>query len=96
MLLFLQIRSDATAIGLFAVALTLSNLATQGPLMLTWGLLPKLSEQFARRGYGKPAEELHDGHSPHGASGLPGLHGSRGDPAPAVAPIIWVRPTKGP
>ena len=42
---FLQLFWGTQAIGLFATGLTLSNLAIQGPLMLTWGLLPHLSEQ---------------------------------------------------
>jgi O-antigen/teichoic acid export membrane protein len=47
---FLALWFDASAVGLFTVALSLANLAVQGPLMLTWGLLPRLSEQYAETG----------------------------------------------
>jgi O-antigen/teichoic acid export membrane protein len=46
---FLQMYWGVTSIGLLTASLTLANLAIQGPLMLTWGLLPHFSEQFARR-----------------------------------------------
>jgi O-antigen/teichoic acid export membrane protein len=46
---FLQMFWGVTSIGLLTASLTLANLAVQGPLMLTWGLLPHFSEQFARR-----------------------------------------------
>ncbi|WP_131195617.1 lipopolysaccharide biosynthesis protein [Lichenihabitans psoromatis] len=42
---FLQVFWGIQSIGLFTVGLTLANLAIQGPLMLTWGLLPHFSEQ---------------------------------------------------
>jgi O-antigen/teichoic acid export membrane protein len=45
---FLQLNSDSHAVGLFAAALTMANLAIQGPLTLTWGLLPHFSEQFGK------------------------------------------------
>jgi O-antigen/teichoic acid export membrane protein len=46
---FLQAWWGSESVGLYTVGLTLSNLAVQGPLMLTWGLLPRFSEQFGRR-----------------------------------------------
>jgi O-antigen/teichoic acid export membrane protein len=48
-LFFLQIAWGVQAVGLFTVGLTLSNLAVQGPLMLTWALLPHFSEQHGRQ-----------------------------------------------
>jgi len=45
---FLQVFWGGEAVGLFAIGLTLANLAIQGPLMLTWGLLPHFSQQFGR------------------------------------------------
>jgi O-antigen/teichoic acid export membrane protein len=48
-LFFLQSWWGSEAVGLFTIGLTLSNLAVQGPLMLTWGLLPRFAEQFGRR-----------------------------------------------
>jgi O-antigen/teichoic acid export membrane protein len=45
---FLQLTATSPSVGLFAAALTISNLAAQGPLMLTWGLLPHFTEQFSR------------------------------------------------
>jgi len=47
-LFFLQAWWGSESVGLFTVALTLSNLAVQGPLMLTWGLLPRFSEQYGK------------------------------------------------
>jgi O-antigen/teichoic acid export membrane protein len=47
-LFFLQSWWGSESVGLFTIGLTLSNLAVQGPLMLTWGLLPRFSEQFGR------------------------------------------------
>jgi O-antigen/teichoic acid export membrane protein len=39
----------AQPVGLFGASLTLANLAIQGPLMLTWSLLPHMSEKFGRK-----------------------------------------------
>lgn len=47
-LFFLQAWWGPESVGLFTVGLTLANLAVLGPLMLTWGLLPRFSEQFGR------------------------------------------------
>ena len=44
---FLQSFWGSHDVGLFTVGLTLANMATQGPLMLTWALLPHLSRQVA-------------------------------------------------
>lgn len=44
---FLQSFWNSHSVGLFTVGLTLANMATQGPLMLTWALLPHLSRQVA-------------------------------------------------
>jgi O-antigen/teichoic acid export membrane protein len=48
-ILFLQLTWGVGAIGLFTVGMTLANLAVQGPLMLTWALLPQFSEQHGRQ-----------------------------------------------
>ncbi|HZT86892.1 MAG TPA: lipopolysaccharide biosynthesis protein [Stellaceae bacterium] len=45
---FLQRAGGSEAVGLFSVGLTLANLATQGPLLLTAGLLPYFAEAFGR------------------------------------------------
>ena len=47
-LFFLQAWWGPESVGLFTVGLTLANLAVLGPLMLTWGLLPRFAEQFGR------------------------------------------------
>ncbi len=45
---FLERSWGSHAVGLFTVSLTLSNLATQGPLLLTGALLPQLSHHLGR------------------------------------------------
>ncbi len=45
---FLERSWGSHAIGLFTVSLTLSNLATQGPLLLTGALLPRISDHLGR------------------------------------------------
>lgn len=45
---FLQISWGSHSVALFAASATLANLATQGPLLLTGGLLPHLSQQSGR------------------------------------------------
>ena len=45
---FLERSWGSHAVGLFTVSLTLSNLATQGPLLLTGALLPRLSDHIGR------------------------------------------------
>ena len=50
-LLFLQHFWGEEAVGLFAVALSLANLAAQGPMLLTGGLLPYFAQNFGSRNY---------------------------------------------
>ncbi len=45
---FLERSWGSHAVGLFTVSLTLANLATQGPLLLTGALLPRLSGHIGR------------------------------------------------
>jgi O-antigen/teichoic acid export membrane protein len=45
---FLQRSAGTAAVGLFTAALTLSNLAGQGPILLTAGLLPYFAGRFGR------------------------------------------------
>lgn len=45
---FLERSWGLESVGLFTVGLTLSNLAAQGPMLLTGGLLPYFSERFGR------------------------------------------------
>jgi O-antigen/teichoic acid export membrane protein len=45
---FLQRYAGSHDVGIFAAALALSNLATQGPVLLTTGVLPLLAEQRGR------------------------------------------------
>jgi O-antigen/teichoic acid export membrane protein len=42
---FLELNWGSHAVALFAASVTLANLATQGPLLLTGGLLPQLAQQ---------------------------------------------------
>ena len=58
-LFFLERSTGSAAIGLFTVAVTLANLASQGPMLLTAGLLPYFAENF-----GKSAiRDLQDGYA---------------------------------
>jgi O-antigen/teichoic acid export membrane protein len=43
---FLNRSAGSTAVGLFTVGLTLANLASQGPMLLTTGLLPYFAQHF--------------------------------------------------
>jgi O-antigen/teichoic acid export membrane protein len=47
-LFFLQHSSGSEAVGLFTVAVTLANLASQGPMLLTAGLLPYFAANFGK------------------------------------------------
>ncbi|MGL4635497.1 MAG: oligosaccharide flippase family protein [Beijerinckiaceae bacterium] len=47
-LFFLERSFGAAAVGLYAVALTFANLASQGPMLLTGAMLPFFSEHFGR------------------------------------------------
>jgi O-antigen/teichoic acid export membrane protein len=58
-LFFLQSWWGSESVGLFTIGITLSNLAVQGPLMLTWGLLPRFAEQFGR----KETKRLQEGYA---------------------------------
>jgi O-antigen/teichoic acid export membrane protein len=40
--------AGSTAVGLFTVGLTLANLASQGPMLLTTGLLPYFAQNFGK------------------------------------------------
>jgi O-antigen/teichoic acid export membrane protein len=56
---FLERSSGSAAIGLFAVSVTLANLASQGPMLLTAGLLPYFAENFGKGA----SEELREGYA---------------------------------
>jgi O-antigen/teichoic acid export membrane protein len=56
---FLDRSWGSEAVGLFTVALTFSNLAVQGPMLLTGGLLPYFSESFGRNAIA----DIRDGYS---------------------------------
>jgi O-antigen/teichoic acid export membrane protein len=56
---FLDRSWGSEAVGLFTVALTLSNLAVQGPMLLTGGLLPYFSERFGKNAIA----DIRDGYS---------------------------------
>ncbi|MDX7950393.1 lipopolysaccharide biosynthesis protein [Lichenihabitans sp. Uapishka_5] len=43
-ILFLQLAWGLGSVGLFSAGMTLANLAVQGPLMLTWALMPRFAE----------------------------------------------------
>ena len=47
-LFFLERSWGTGAVGLFAIGITLANIAAQGPMLLTSGLLPHFSESFGR------------------------------------------------
>jgi O-antigen/teichoic acid export membrane protein len=53
---FLQNAKGAEAVGLFSASLTLSNLAAQGPILLTAGLLPYFAASFGRGALDKMRE----------------------------------------
>jgi O-antigen/teichoic acid export membrane protein len=52
-LFFLQHFSGSAAVGLFTVAVTLANLASQGPMLLTEGLLPYFAAHFGKGATGE-------------------------------------------
>jgi O-antigen/teichoic acid export membrane protein len=47
-LFFLERTSGSASVGLFTVAVTLANLAAQGPMLLTAGMLPYFAESFGK------------------------------------------------
>ena len=47
-ILFLERSWGVEAVGLFAIGVTLANIAAQGPMLLTSGLLPHFSTSFGR------------------------------------------------
>jgi O-antigen/teichoic acid export membrane protein len=53
---FLELSWGSHSVALFAASVTLANLATQGPLLLTGGLLPYLSQQSGANAERKPQE----------------------------------------
>jgi|HubBroStandDraft_4_1064222.scaffolds.fasta_scaffold00284_8 O-antigen/teichoic acid export membrane protein len=55
-LFFLQRSTGSVAAGLFTVAVTLANLASQAPILLTAGLLPYFAESFGRGAVGEMRE----------------------------------------
>jgi O-antigen/teichoic acid export membrane protein len=55
---FLDHSWGKEAVGMFTVALTFSNLAVQGPVLLTGGLLPYFSESYGRNAL----EEIREGY----------------------------------
>jgi O-antigen/teichoic acid export membrane protein len=52
-LFFLDRSTGSTAVGLFTVAVTLANLASQGPMLLTAGLLPYFAANFGKGAVGE-------------------------------------------
>jgi O-antigen/teichoic acid export membrane protein len=52
-LFFLQQSSGSAAVGLLTVAVTLANLASQGPMLLTAGLLPYFAANFGKGATGE-------------------------------------------
>lgn len=52
-LFFLERSTGAAATGLFTVAVTLANLASQGPMLLTAGLLPYFAANFGKNAVGE-------------------------------------------
>jgi O-antigen/teichoic acid export membrane protein len=52
-LFFLERSTGNAAAGLFTVAVTLANLASQGPMLLTAGLLPYFAANFGRGAVGE-------------------------------------------
>jgi O-antigen/teichoic acid export membrane protein len=53
---FLERSTGSAAVGLFTVAVTLANLASQGPMLLTAGLLPYFARSFGEGATGKVRE----------------------------------------
>jgi O-antigen/teichoic acid export membrane protein len=58
-LFFLERSTGSATTGLFTIAVTLANLASQGPMLLTAGLLPYFAESFGR----SAAHELREGYA---------------------------------
>lgn len=56
--LFLESYVSTTSVGLFTVGLTIANLAIQGPMMLTWGLIPHFSERVGLRQFDRLGDEF--------------------------------------
>ena len=52
-LFFLERSTGSAAVGLFTVAVTLANLASQGPMLLTAGLLPYFAANFGKGAVGE-------------------------------------------
>jgi O-antigen/teichoic acid export membrane protein len=48
---FLNRSAGSAAVGLFSVGVTLANLASQGPMLLTAGLLPYFAQAFGRSAF---------------------------------------------
>jgi O-antigen/teichoic acid export membrane protein len=55
-LVFLEHSTGSAAVGLFTIAVTLANLASQGPMLLTAGLLPYFAENFGKGAGGEMRE----------------------------------------
>ena len=55
-LFFLDRSTGSAAVGLFTVAVTLANFASQGPMLLTGGLLPYVAANFGRGAVGEMKE----------------------------------------
>ena len=55
-LFFLERSTGSAAVGLFTVAVTLANLASQGPMLLTAGLLPYFAQNFGKGAVGEMKE----------------------------------------
>jgi len=58
---FLQLSWGSGSIGLFNSGLTLSNLAVQLPVMLTWGLIPHFAERVGRKEFDRVGQDYQTG-----------------------------------
>jgi len=58
---FLEMYTGTASVGLFTVGLTIANMAIQGPLMLTWGLIPHFSERVGRKEFERLGDEFATG-----------------------------------
>jgi len=53
---FLNRSTGSAAVGLFTVGVTLANLASQGPMLLTAGLLPYFAQRFGKGAFAEMGE----------------------------------------
>jgi O-antigen/teichoic acid export membrane protein len=87
-LFFLQRSTGSAAVGLFTVAVMLANLAAQGPVLLTAGMLPYFAQSFGQGAVSKMKEGYATGTRVLGFLVLPACFGLAAI-LPAVLPLMY-------